>query len=194
MEYRLEIRDRLQAAFAVSPNISYVPGVALNNALQNTIRGTTASISKNFRKGKYALNNTFDDIKIISPVDYQFPLDPLVDVAWGFKNIITDVNKGYPVLEQTGKNLWAVRIKGIIWDGSEKYPEVEVRKFIDTFKEQRVFGVSSRIMNIYGITDIFIEDVSLPALEGFEDTQPYEIQAYSYKSNTLIIEENPVAP
>lgn len=203
MEYRLELKDRMQAAFGIIPNLTYVPGVIGNNALQNAIaRGSnlgkkgyekqTSKTVKNERKGKYALNNTFDDIRITSPVEYQFPLDPLVDVSWGFSNIITPVTKGYPVLEQTGKNLWAVRIRGIIWDGTEEYPESEVKAFVETFKEQRIFKVSSRIMNVYGITDLFIEDVSLPSLEGFEDTQPFEITAMSYKSNVLIIEENPV--
>jgi hypothetical protein len=179
MEYNIAASERMGSAFGRTQNLLYVPAV-LALGLKKT---------DSVNRGKYALNNTFDRIQVTKPQVYEFPLDPLVEVSWGFRNVITEVTKGYPVLEQVGKELMAVRIKGIIWDGSETYPESEVKDFVALFKQQTILEVNSRIFNIYGIKNIFISGVQMPALDGFEDTQPYEIQAYSYNEVELEVIE-----
>jgi hypothetical protein len=196
VEYKVDSVDRLRAAFGSPPNLLYVPGVAASNLLNTALLNQKKLVNQNKEinlgnqnkvKGKYAINNTFDRIQVTKPKNYVFPLDPLVDVAWGFENVITKQTVGYPVLEQVGQDLVSVRIRGVLWDGSEKFPESEVKEFIDLFKPQKIYEVNSRLFNIHGIKSIFIESIQMPSLEGFEDTQPYEIQGYSYKAVELEI-------
>ncbi|TAG56645.1 MAG: hypothetical protein EAZ27_04440 [Cytophagales bacterium] len=183
MEYKVDLENRLGADFGSPKNLLYVPGVIANvgfSAIKNQFK-------KSGLRGKYAINETFDRIEITKPINYVFPLDPLVEVAWGFKNIITEQTVGEPVLEQVGKKMMSVRIRGILWDGSEKYPEKEIKEFFNIFKTQQIYEVNSRIFNVFGIKRIFVEDIQMPILEGYEDTQPFEIQAYSYKPVELEI-------
>jgi hypothetical protein len=186
--YRAESADRFNKAFGIIPDLSYLPGVLGNEALNKLLVNKKGKAyqkqnqipATDYRRGKYALANTFDNIIIEKPNFYEFPLDPIVDLAWGFNNVITEMTGGSAVLERTGSQLMTISIKGIIWDGSETYPEEEVKKFLATFRKSEIYTVNSKIFNIYGIKQFFVEDITMNALDGVMDTQPYEIKAFEY--------------
>jgi hypothetical protein len=210
-KYTVESYTRLQAAFnMLVPNLNYLPGVLANNALNIQVNQTDVALKKNkikirpdevydksrraeFElKSEYAINPTFDEIIVSSDnTTYYFPLDPLVDVSFKNEVITTPITGGRDIIELVGESNPSIRIRGILWEGTGLYPKKSVKELLSIFREKKTLEVSSYLFNVYGIDTIFIEEVALPSMVGFEDTQPFEISAFGYKPIELEITENP---
>ncbi|MDX2304608.1 MAG: DUF6046 domain-containing protein [Microscillaceae bacterium] len=133
----------------------------------------------------------FDSIRILGDgVDYTFQHDPLVDFTRTKKITETVLNDGNSVIEVAGVQPIDIRIQGVLWNPSGGFPDEELSELIRIFEEDTTLDVVSRLFNYHQVTSIYIKSLDTPALEGFEDTQPFVISARSIKPASLVILEN----
>jgi len=131
---------------------------------------------------------------------YVFPNDPLVDWEMSYNDNETPVNGalvngsivgGTPVIETSGQNPIAIKMSGFLWDYTSHYPEQQLKEFLTMFKKGNVVQiVSSRLFNLLGIKAMRIVRAEFTATRGFEDTQYFDIQAFSYTPVELEILAN----
>ncbi|MDR0582262.1 MAG: DUF6046 domain-containing protein [Prevotellaceae bacterium] len=143
----------------------------------------------------------FDEVKIkLSDEDdskwWTLPLDPVISVN-GKNTIIrrhvlkVDNNKD-GTRRGTVKELWSqddyeVNIAGVLI-GAGDLPEEELRKLRGYMEARKVLNIQSRLLGLFGITRLAIEDYSLPFTKGMEN-QMYTIKGYSDDMEELLIED-----
>lgn len=128
---------------------------------------------------------------------YEFALPPLVDLEIEKRLAETTINdndfvvdnvSGGEVIESWGNGPWDVTLRGILVDmNNHKRPLDQVAELVTLFKENTFIEASSKLFNAVGIKSIYIKKLSLPAMEGFLDTQAYTITARSYAPAELIL-------
>jgi len=124
---------------------------------------------------------------------WTFPLDPVISVSG--KNIIIrrNVLKLNEDVVQRGsvKEIWSqddyeVSIAGV-FIGNNGLPQddlFQLRKYCET---RKIVQVRSRLLRIFGIHYLAIEDYSLPFTKGMEN-QMFTIKAYSDNKFDLLVE------
>lgn len=132
------------------------------------------------------------EIKTLSddPIEYTFPNDPLVEPSFQKKMVETEIFGGQSVIEAAGSKSTTFRIRGILWNNDGQYPEDQLSRLLEVFREEtEVEIVSSRLFLYINIKTLFIESLSLPAIEGYSDSQPFVIYARETKPVELSISE-----
>ena len=192
-QVNVDVYARLLKAFPglpKPPDISYVPGVIANQAIprgQNDLGGYSGPGQSAFVQPAF-----FDQIKVINPVAYLFPNDPLVAFRHGANYEVTPQQGGDPVVEFITYNPVAIRIRGILWDQTGNFPYQQIKDLLNVFYKGAQLDISSQLMNAHGVTSIYIDEIDFPDPEGFADSQPFVIEAFSYSPATIIIQDNPV--
>lgn len=125
--------------------------------------------------------------------DYTFPDWPLLDIA-ATKQIIKTPIKGRngTVKEYIAIDDYQITIRGILINyDNEDYPEDLVEQLHDIFKQNTAMRVTTPVLNLLDINNIVITDLRLPEVEGYNNIQPFVIQALSDAPVELIIKDVP---
>lgn len=120
---------------------------------------------------------------------YEFPNEPLVKIK-GTKSIVRTPVAGYSgtVKEDMGLNDYEITIRGLVVNNdSDAYPEVEVQQIRALYEKRESLVVVNPIFSLFNIDSIAIESLMLPAVEGYQNVQAYEIKGYSDRSIELVV-------
>lgn len=114
----------------------------------------------------------------------DLPDSTVCRINGGNKIIETDMNGQ----DGTFKELWSKRdfnvaIRGMIIqnDGTEDYPDSQVRAIRDLLEATEALEVVCAQMNVFGITHLAIYDYDFPEWPGYPSVQPFEIMCKSDK-------------
>lgn len=121
---------------------------------------------------------------------YDFITDPLIDIQRRKRIVETHLHGGDgSVIEQIGKENWQIKLRGLVWGSDGKYPYDLVDQLQRLCDLDASLSVSSKLLNVFGITNLVITDYGFPPIQSFPDTQPYEITAISDKAIEIQITE-----
>jgi hypothetical protein len=212
--YRLNLSDRLTAAFgqslvntardsryaggvqAVADVVPRLPGAVLTEGGQAALAQTKLNKYRGEVKGQMTARGVsligtpfFDTIEVVAPLSFRFPNDPIVDLEFGKSIVRTEIQGGQDVVELISQRSPAIRMRGICWQNDDQYPEDQVQQIMNVFRTDAVLNVSSYLLStVFGITQLYIEGISWPAVPGYYDSQAFEIRAMGYEPVELIIE------
>lgn len=107
------------------------------------------------------------------------------------KNLIeTPISGGDGVVvERWGTKPWNVDIKGVLIDVENRtYPTNKIKELNDFFEQNSVIKVVGLQFSDKNIDSIYLKDISITPIEGFQDTIQFALQASSIKevSYTLL--------
>lgn len=124
---------------------------------------------------------------------YQFEIPPMVDLSMGKRVTTTKINNaivdgreigGGEVIESMGNEAWDITFRGLLIDmDNHRRPLDQMRDLKDIVRINDVLDCrDSKVFNALGIDRIYIKSNGLkfPPLEGYQDTQPFIIEARSY--------------
>jgi hypothetical protein len=126
---------------------------------------------------------------------WTLPLDPVISVS-GKNTIIrrhvlkmdnTKDNRRGTVKELWSQDDYEVNIAGVLI-GRDDLPEDDLRKLRGYMEARKVLDIESRLLGLFGITRLAIEDYSLPFTKGMEN-QMYAIKGYSDDMFDLLIKD-----
>lgn len=180
MEYqvKLDYNRRLTRAFPSLGIIGYARHMKIGQEdLNNFFQKDIAEFGKSLLGNPYWDQITLESISVgEEPLIYQFPNDPIVDVFMTKKVTETEIFGGKSVIEESGYKSAQFRIRGVLWNNDQQYPEDQLADLLEIFREKgEVNVVSSRFFSMLNIQSLFIESISLPGIEGFSDSQPFVI-------------------
>jgi hypothetical protein len=148
------------------------------------ISGTESDV----RVANSYLGNLYQDTVEIKWEDestwWRLPFDPVVSVSG--KNVIVrrTVLKVHPDRNRRGsvKELWSqddyeINIAGVFM-GAGEFPENDLRTLRRYCESRQTVEVKSRLLTIFNVERLAIENFSLPFTKGIEN-QMYSIKAYS---------------
>lgn len=122
----------------------------------------------------------------------RLPNEPLIDIAGGKKIVTTEIDGS----EGTFKELYSIddykiTIRGLCIqdDGSNEYPQEQVRNLSELYAQNRELKITNAFANMLGIAYIVIVSIDFPKLEGVTGMQPYVISALSDKRIQLTIKD-----
>ncbi len=213
-KYKIELNKRLDALLSNGASNSKFGGInvvkeagqkagkaltaevinqAINNSPLRKYKGEAFKTDpKKKRRNPYG-GFYFDTITLSGfedGVNYTFPNDPLLNFDFG-KNILeTPLQGGDEVVEYIGSSPVELNLVGLLFDGTGIYPEEQLKELYRAFKENARLKIDSRLCNLYGIKEVVVKGLSVPKLEGYEDTQPFTLTLRSHKAIELIILEN----
>lgn len=124
---------------------------------------------------------------------FTFPNDPLVSVQLRNKITETEVFGGNSVIEMSpGQEAASISLRGVLWNNDGRYPEDQFTDLLNIFRAGRelAVGSGSRLFGLLNIGRIVVERLSLPAIEGLSDSQPFSISAR--ESQDIILDRNTV--
>jgi hypothetical protein len=142
-------------------------------------------LESNSVEGRSALGTPF-----FMPVEldgWKLPNEPLIEIS-GSKTLIKtqlDNNKG------TFKELFAINdyqviIRGFcVEDNSDNYPEAQVRRLKNLCEKRSSIIIVNKLTGYFSIDKIVIESYNFPAIEGYQNLQPYELMCWSDKDFSL---------
>jgi hypothetical protein len=143
------------------------------------------------------LGNLYQDTVEIKWEDesdwWRFPFDPVVSVTG--RNIIVrrNVLKVHPDRNRRGsvKEIWSqndyeVTVAGV-FIGDGEIPEADLRNFRRYCETRRTVEVKSRLLTVFNIERLAIEEFTLPFTKGVEN-QMFTLRAFSDDLSDLLIE------
>jgi hypothetical protein len=192
-KYTIDIIQRFGVAFG-----------QLQQRVTNNLLGFNYSLPENFTEEETVAGSPFFDEVSLHYNDaagnakaYTIDLPPMIDLKMTKRINTTSLNEaivggksvgGGEVVESMGNQNWDITFRGLLVDMKDhKRPLDQVQKIVNVVKINDIFGVTCRYFNKVGISQLYIKDISLPPLEGFQDTQPFIIEARSYAPATLQI-------
>ena len=91
-------------------------------------------------------------------------------------------NSDTEVVERFATNPWAITMKGLLIDMvNHNFPMDKLEKINTLFEANQIWNVSSEICDKLNIKAVYIKDIDISFIEGYEDTIAYTITAYSIK-------------
>jgi hypothetical protein len=126
---------------------------------------------------------------------WTLPLDPVISVT-GKNSIVrrqvlkmdnTSDNRRGTVKELWSQDDYEVNIAGVLI-GDSVLPEDELRKLRGYLEARKVLNIESRLLGLFGVVRLAIEDYSLPFTKGMEN-QMYTIKGYSDDMFDLLIKD-----
>ncbi|MDR3287080.1 MAG: DUF6046 domain-containing protein [Prevotellaceae bacterium] len=126
---------------------------------------------------------------------YTLPLDPVISVTG--KNIIARRNVAKinedTIRRGSVKEIWSqgdyeVNIAGVLIGSKNELPENDLRTLKNICEARQAISIKSRLLEVFGIFRITIEDFSFPFTKGLEN-QMYTIKAYSDDKFDLLIKD-----
>jgi len=106
------------------------------------------------------------------------------------KNLIeTPISGGDGVVvERWGTKPWNVDIKGVLIDVENRsYPKSKIQQLNEIFEQNGVLTVIGDQFDDKNIKSIYLKDVSITPIEGFQDTIQFSLQASSIKEVTYTL-------
>ena len=191
--YTAETSKRFQAGFGGLGQAGIIAGgIAANEAIIQARREDSQYTAEVYEEEELLQESPaglpmFDTIEVTAPINYKFPLEPMIDFSHE-KNIAeTQIQGGEDVVELVSVRPVAMTIRGILWDNTGKRPKRQLNELLKVFKQNEVLEVNSKSLNAHGVTNMYIMKIDTPAIEGFMDTIPYVITARSSKPVELEI-------
>lgn len=135
---------------------------------------------------------------------YLLPYEPMINI--GSKNNVVkrdvakagnDIQRQGTVKERWSRGDYEIRITGILQgayltgDASKCFPRSDFQKLKEILESRRVWGVESEPLQLLGINNIVVEEMSFPFSKG-ENVQAYEITCSSDFDFDLLLEEEDV--
>ncbi|WP_299460568.1 DUF6046 domain-containing protein [uncultured Microscilla sp.] len=189
-KYSFDIKKRFNAAFQ---DAKYITSGFTGDLLTKTNEKSNPYSNSEALRIRTLGTPVFDQIDVESVgsgLTYSFKYDPLVDINYTKVITETKTSSGRAVVEYAGISPANISIRGVLWGQDGVYPSKELEELLALFREESVLNVSSKLFSLHQITSIYIKSLATPSLEGFEDTQPFTIQARGIESVSLTITEN----
>lgn len=186
----IDLSSRLQTAF----------GYAASNVAMKLLQNGFAEVVEN--DGNYGLevfgtdaSETFDEVTLRRDVsgkqesylfayrsmsdDYQsvFATPPMLSLRREKKLIITPIdNSDIEVVERYGTQPYEITWKGLLIDmDNHNFPIDKFEKINEIFEVNGVWNVDSEILNRAGVKAVYVRNIAISFLEGFEDTIAYTL-------------------
>jgi hypothetical protein len=123
----------------------------------------------------------------------KLPNEPMIEIS-GAKNIVRttiDGNDG-TFKEMYSVDDYKITIRGICIqeDGSNNYPEEQVRQLHQLFMKRKELIIVNKLATLFNVKYIALLDLQLPAIEGLTGAQPYIFSALSDTPITLELDGN----
>jgi len=197
---KFNFSERIQSAFGfITPNISktlnekgFADVVKSDFGSSFAVYSTNSSdkfdeitLRRDNSKGdeiyKFGYSSILDDYKDI------FALPPMLSLNNSKNVIITPINnyddKYYDVVEKISKGSWDITWRGLLIDmENHEFPLYKLEQLCKIFDFNGVWNVDSEILQALGIQSIFIKDICIDFIEGFEDTIAYSFTMRQIKS------------
>lgn len=112
-----------------------------------------------------------------------FATPPMLSLKRAKKLVITPIdNSDIEVVERYGTEPWEITWRGLLIDmENHEFPIDKMEKLNDIFEVNGAWNVASEILQKLGIAAIYIKDISIDFVEGFEDTISYTLTARQIK-------------
>ena len=105
----------------------------------------------------------------------------LIEVSQS-KNIVKTPIQGRngTIKEYVSDGDFIINIKGVLASNAQDYYPIDLKKELLSFCAAPVsFGVASKILDSFGVSEIVIQDYSFPQNEGMRNIVPFELQCLS---------------
>jgi len=122
--------------------------------------------------------------------EYKFMVDPLIELGQKKEIVETKIvgRKGI-VKEMINLSDYSISIKGLIVSGDGTFPDEEVELLKRICEVGATLSVNSKLFNIFGITNMVIYEATFQPIQGFPDTQPFEITAVADDGLDIVLLE-----
>jgi hypothetical protein len=127
-----------------------------------------------------SLNEQYADV-------YATP--PMLSLKRAKKLIITSIdNSDIEVVERYGTEPWEITWRGLLIDMvNHNFPIDKMESLNKIFEANREWNVASEIMRKAGVEAIYIRDISIEFVEGYEDTIAYTLTTRAVRSQEVQI-------
>jgi hypothetical protein len=86
------------------------------------------------------------------------------------------------VIERYGTEPWEITWRGLLIDmENHNFPLQKIKEINEIFEHNGVWNVASEIFEAISVEAVYIRDVSVDFVEGFEDTVSYQFTMRSMK-------------
>lgn len=119
---------------------------------------------------------------------WTLPSEPIIDISGGKTLEKTQIDgQDGTFKELFSKNDYIITIRGILCqeDGTSNYPKDLVRRMREICENVKNIPISCSLTSLFGVNKIVIETFSFPAVEGFQDMQPFQLNCLSDKDIIL---------
>ena len=118
--------------------------------------------------------------------DYSevFATPPMLSLKRAKKLVITPIdNSDIEVVERYATEPWEITWRGLLIDmENHEFPLEKMEQLNKIFEVNSVWNVASEILQAVGVEAIYIRDISIDFVEGFEDTIAYTLTTRSIRS------------
>ena len=118
--------------------------------------------------------------------DYSgiFATPPMLSMRRAKRLVITPIdNSDIEVIERYGTEPWEITWRGLLIDmENHEFPIDKLEAINKIFEANREWTVDSEILRKVGVETIYISDISIDFVEGFEDTIAYTMTTRSLRS------------
>lgn len=110
---------------------------------------------------------------------FAFPATTLVDISMSKNIVLTPIQgRAGTVKELISNGDYTVRLRGFVV-GAELYPREGVQRLIELASVPAAFRVENDLFHWLGINNLVVQDFELSAVEGYENTQAFELRCLS---------------
>jgi hypothetical protein len=123
---------------------------------------------------------------------YKFPGWPLFDISAAWLIVKENVQGGSgSVKEFISQDDFSITIRGfLINEDSDSYPDLLLFSLWKVINAKKSLAIYSHVFNLLGIFNIIIQDAKFPAVEGYPNMQPFELNCISDAPVILEIKNN----
>lgn len=122
---------------------------------------------------------------------WKLPSEPIIDITGGKTIVKTPIDSQDGTFKEAfAKNDYVITIRGILCqeEQSDDYPKQLVRQMRKICDRATNIPIACSLTSLFGVDKIVIESYSLPAVEGFQSMQPFQLNCLSDKD--IILELN----
>lgn len=123
--------------------------------------------------------------------DLWLPNEPMITIS-GQNTIVKTILTGVKgsVKELINTDDYSIKIQGIIVnETSDDLPEDIIRKIRTICEKRESVTIGNRLLTLFDIHKVAIENFSFPGIEGYQNCQAYEITCYSDWPLNLILKD-----
>jgi hypothetical protein len=118
-----------------------------------------------------------------------FSTPPMIDLSRKKNFTITNVDNvnDIEIVERYNTEPWSMNLKGLLIDmENHEFPLQKLKELNEIFEVNEPWDVGSEILRAVGVNSLYIQDIKIGFVQGFEDTVSYDINArsmipYSYQ-------------
>lgn len=113
----------------------------------------------------------------------MFATPPMLNLQRAKRLVESDVdNSDIIVVERFNTNPWEITWQGLLIDlDNHQFPIDKLKTFNEIFEVNSIWKVASEILNAVGVEALYIRDIKVNFVEGFEDTIAYTLTTRAIK-------------